>query len=188
MPNKVLILFAHPSLHHSRINKAMIDAVQGLDHVTVHDLYETYPEFYINVQHEQALLKTADLIVFHHPIHWYSAPPMIKLWQDVVLERGFAYDEGGDAIRDKDFMLALSTGGKEEAYQREGNNHFTLEELLYPYQAMSYRCGLRYHKPFLIHGSYHRLDENIQVYAMHYRQLLNNYVIQGVAALQDEKY
>lgn len=79
MPNKVLILFAHPSLHHSRINKAMIDAVQGLDDVTVHDLYETYPEFYINVQHEQALLKTADLIVFHHPIHWYSAPPMIKL-------------------------------------------------------------------------------------------------------------
>jgi len=183
MPKQILILFAHPAVHNSRVNKAMVDAIADLEHVVIHDLYETYPDFYINIKKEQSALKQADLVVFHHPFFWYGPPPMVKLWQDVVLTRGFAYGINGSMLHNKDFMLAISTGGKEQAYQREGNNHFTIDELLFPYQAMSYRCGLQYHSPFVIHGSYNLSNEDILAHADRFRNLLVQYGEAGATAL-----
>ena len=89
MSRHVLILIAHPALHRSRINKTMLNQVTGLDNITVQNLYESYPDFYIDVHREQALLLNTDLVVFQHPMYWYSAPPLLKLWQDVVLEGEF---------------------------------------------------------------------------------------------------
>jgi glutathione-regulated potassium-efflux system ancillary protein KefF len=61
----------------------------------VHSLYDLYPDFDIDVDAEQAALKHADLVVWMHPIYWYSVPAMLKHWFDVVLLRGWAYGEGG---------------------------------------------------------------------------------------------
>ena len=76
MPSKphILILFAHLALQQSRINSAMAGAIRGMEGVTFHDLLEAYPDFYIDVETERRLLAHSDLIVFHHPIYWYSAP------------------------------------------------------------------------------------------------------------------
>ena len=43
--NRVLVLFAHPALEKSRVNRRLIRAAQGLEGVTFHDLYEAYPDF-----------------------------------------------------------------------------------------------------------------------------------------------
>ena len=51
--NRILILFAHPALQKSRINRVFISAVQDVEAVTFHDLYEAYPEFDILVPEEQ---------------------------------------------------------------------------------------------------------------------------------------
>jgi glutathione-regulated potassium-efflux system ancillary protein KefG len=53
MPSRVLILFAHPALHRSRMNLAMMEAVRDLEGVTFHDLYELYPDLHIDVATEQ---------------------------------------------------------------------------------------------------------------------------------------
>ncbi len=53
---KILVLFAHPYPQHSRINVAMVKVIRNLPHVTLHDLYEAYPDFHIDVKREQALL------------------------------------------------------------------------------------------------------------------------------------
>ncbi|MBP0656770.1 hypothetical protein J8J20_23120, partial [Mycobacterium tuberculosis] len=45
MPQKILVLFAHPAYRRSRSNRALRFAAEALDGVTLHDLYETYPEF-----------------------------------------------------------------------------------------------------------------------------------------------
>ena len=37
---RVLILFAHPVLERSRVNRRLLDGVRDLEGVTVHDLYE----------------------------------------------------------------------------------------------------------------------------------------------------
>ncbi|MFZ5786262.1 MAG: NAD(P)H-dependent oxidoreductase, partial [Acidobacteriota bacterium] len=69
--DKVLILFAHPALQSSRVNRRLVEAVKGIEGVTLRDLYEAYPDFDVDVPHEQSLLERHDLIVLQHPFYWY---------------------------------------------------------------------------------------------------------------------
>jgi len=80
--NNILILFAHPALQKSRVNSRLIKYVRDIDGVTFHDLYEEYPDFHINIKREQKLLIESDIIVFHHPIFWFSVPAILKEWMD----------------------------------------------------------------------------------------------------------
>jgi len=90
---KTLLLLAHLAFERSLANAALLSAVEDLEHVTVHDLYETYPNFLINVDREQKLLLEHDRIVIQHPSFWYSTPSIVKEWFDLVLEYGWAYGE-----------------------------------------------------------------------------------------------
>jgi glutathione-regulated potassium-efflux system ancillary protein KefG len=161
-PNRILILFAHPALEKSRINRQLIRAIRGMDSVSIHDLYEQYPNFHIDVQVEQNLLLAHDIIVFQHPFYWYSSPALLKEWQDLVLEYGFAYGHHGTALRGKKFLSAITTGGSEQAYCRQGHNHFTIRELLAPFEQTARLCGMQYLPPFVIQGT-HQLQEAHQV-------------------------
>ena len=87
---KLLILFAHPRSSASVVQRAMLRAIDGLDGVTLADLYAEYPDFDIDVAREQDRLLAHDLIVLQHPFYWYSSPAIIKEWQDLVLENGWA--------------------------------------------------------------------------------------------------
>ena len=93
MPRKTLVVFVHPALHRSRVNAALARGIQDLPSLTFHDLYAAYPRHLIDVDREQALLLQHDVIVWQHPFYWYSCPSLLKEWQDVVLEHGFAYGE-----------------------------------------------------------------------------------------------
>jgi glutathione-regulated potassium-efflux system ancillary protein KefG len=159
---RILILFAHPALEKSRVNRHLIQAVGELEAVTVHDLYEAYPDFHINVKYEQNLLLSHDVIVFQHPLYWYSSPAILKEWQDLVLEYDFAYGHQGTALAGKKFLSAITTGGTEDAYCREGDNRFSIRELLLPFEQTAYLCGMEYLPPFVIHGT-HRLREQHQI-------------------------
>jgi glutathione-regulated potassium-efflux system ancillary protein KefG len=160
MPGRVLILFAHPAPHKSRINRRLIASVRGLDNVTINDLYEEYPTFDINVRREQELLLAHDIIVFQHPFYWYSSPAILKEWEDLVLEYGFAYGAGGTKLQGKLFLTAITTGGPREAYRRAGFNFFTIRELLAPFEQSAKFCGMRYLPPFVIHGARQFKDES----------------------------
>jgi NAD(P)H-dependent FMN reductase len=133
MPGRVLILFAHPAPHKSRINRRLIASVQGVNDVTINDLYEEYPTFDINVQREQELLLAHDIIVFQHPFYWYSSPAILKEWEDLVLEYGFAYGAGGTKLHGKLVLTAITIIAHAQAYRhvieglRDGN--FNLDEI-----------------------------------------------------------
>lgn len=171
---EVLILHAHPSAESSRANRALRDAVADLAGVTVHDLYECYPDFFIDVAREQALLREHAAIVFQHPFYWYSCPPLLKEWMDRVLEHGFAYGEGGEALRGKHFLQAVTTAGNEGRYQRGGLNHFTMRELLRPFEQSAHLCGLVTHAPFVVHGV-RSLDEvQLAACAQRYRAVIGD--------------
>jgi glutathione-regulated potassium-efflux system ancillary protein KefG len=170
---QILILFAHPALEKSRVNRRLIRAVRDLDGVYIHDLYETYPSFNINVKAEQDLLLAHDVIVFHHPFYWYSSPAILKEWQDLVLEYGFAYGQEGQALHGKQVLSAITTGGGEKAYCAQGYNRFTLRELLVPFEQTAILCGMEYLPPFVVHGT-HGLQEQHQIdrYADAYRRVI----------------
>jgi putative NADPH-quinone reductase len=171
----ILVLFAHLAIHRSRINRALVQAIRGLEGVLVHDLLEAYPDFYVDVERERALLRAADLVVFQHPIYWYSTPAILKHWQDVVLTRGFAYGEGGTALHGKDFLQVVSTGALAEAYRPDGVHARPLAEYLAPVQQMACFCGLRPLPPLVAYGGHGLPDETIAAHAQRYRDLLQSY-------------
>ncbi len=70
--------------------------------------------------------------MWHHPIYWYSCPPLLKQWIDLVLEVGWAYGKGGEQLRGKWILNAVSSGGSREVYQEEGRNRYTLRQFLAP--------------------------------------------------------
>jgi glutathione-regulated potassium-efflux system ancillary protein KefG len=150
---RILLLFAHPVLERSRVNRRLLDAVRDLDGLTINDLYEVYPTMSINVAREQELLLAHDVIVFQHPFYWYSTPSILKEWQDLVLEHGWAYGKGGTHLRGKITLNAITTGGPETAYHRDGYNRFTIRELLVPWEQTAHLCGMKFLAPFAVHAA-----------------------------------
>lgn len=154
---RVLVLFAHPAFHRSRVQRALLEAASTVDGVTVHDVYEAYPDFDIDVPHEQALLTAHDVIVWQHPLFWYSTPAIVKQWEDLVLEHGWAYGREGRALQGKTWLHAVSAGGGEAAYTPEGRNRHTIMQLLAPLAQTARLCGMTWLPPFVVHGT-HVLD------------------------------
>ncbi|MGE0402889.1 MAG: NAD(P)H-dependent oxidoreductase [Kofleriaceae bacterium] len=150
---RVLVLFAHPVLERSRVNKRLVAEIDGMENVFIHDLYEVYPTLDIDVRREQQLLLDHDVIVFQHPFYWYSAPAVMKEWQDLVLEHGWAYGKGGHKLKGKITFNAITTGGPESAYTKGGYNRFTVRELLTPFDQTAHLCGMRYLAPFVVHAA-----------------------------------
>ena len=58
---RILVLLAHPSLDRSEVNRPMAEAIDGLDGITLIDLYAEYPDFQINIDREQAQLIAHDV-------------------------------------------------------------------------------------------------------------------------------
>lgn len=158
-PRRILVQLAHPLLEHSRTIRQLAAVAGATEGVTVNDLYELYPGFDIDVRAEQAALLAHDVVVFLHPFFWYSVPALLKQWQDLVLEHGWAYGAGGLALRRKLTFNVIATGGPAAAYQRTGYNRFTMRELLLPWEQTAYLCGMRYLAPFVVHGALRRVDE-----------------------------
>jgi len=169
---KILILFAHPALEKSRVNRVLIESISDLAGVTFHDLYEAYPNFDIDVKREQQLLVDNDLIVFQHPFFWYSTPSMLKEWQDLVLEHGWAYGTGCDALRGKLAMNALTAGGRESTYQPGGLAGLTVSNLLNPMRYTARLCGMDYLSPFIAHGTHAMKPDEFKSHARDYRRLI----------------
>ena len=159
MPNKILILFAHPSQHRSEINMPLIRASSEVENVTIVDLYAEYPNHYIDIDLEQQRLREHDVIVFMFPLYWYSTPSILKEWQDLVLEYGFAYGHDGTALHGKTLLCAITAGGTENAYQTHGYNHYSIRELLRPIEQTATLCGLDYLPPYALFGSRTALED-----------------------------
>ena len=125
----VLILYAHPYPQHSRAGKALLDAVGDLPGLETRSLYDLYPDFDIDVAAEQAALTRAELVVWLHPVYWYSVPSMLKHWFDVVLLRGWAYGKEGNALRGKRCLWAAEAEARLAAWM--GDAAVPAEALLF---------------------------------------------------------
>jgi len=155
---RTLVIYAHRNPESSRVNRVLLNAAAALPQVTVHDLMANYGDFRIDVAREQRLLLEHDAIVFQFPLYWYSTPAILKEWQDAVLAYGFAYGSGGDKLHGKKLLIATTSGGPANAYQPNGNNKFTMDELLRPLQATANLTGMALQPIFATHGA-RMLDE-----------------------------
>lgn len=170
---KTLVILAHPNIKESRLNKVLIDAVSGENHVTIRDLYSTYGRTgEIDVKKEQELLLAHERIIFQFPFYWFSTPSLLKEWQDKVLDYGFAYGVDGDKLANKEFKLAVTTGSPEYAYQAGAYDHASMSELLKPLQITALFTGMIYTAPFRVHGALKIKDEELAQKALEYKALM----------------
>ncbi|QHM73542.1 General stress protein 14 [Mixta intestinalis] len=75
---KVLLLYAHPESQDSIANRVLLQPAQQLSHVTVHDLYAHYPDFFIDIHHEQQLLRGASNYRFPASPLYLELPGIVK--------------------------------------------------------------------------------------------------------------
>lgn len=170
--SQILVLFAHPALEKSRVQRYLLKAIGGLKNVTINDLYERYPDFDIDVQKEKKLLLAHDIIIWQHPFYWYSSPALLKQWQDLVLEHGWAYGKNGTALTGKKVFNVLTSGGTSGAYKKGGYNRYSIHEYLKPFEQTANLCGMNYWPPFWIPGVHKMEKEKIDQYCTLYRELL----------------
>ncbi|MGL5146937.1 MAG: NAD(P)H-dependent oxidoreductase [Plesiomonas shigelloides] len=190
--NSVLVLYAHPASHHSEIIAPMYRIACDTPGVTCIDLYALYPTFNINIQAEQQRLMAHQTVIFLFPLYWYSTPSMLKEWQDLVLEYGFAYglnaDKGihGDKLKGKTLLCALSAGGTEHAYQPGGANRHLLRALLSPLEQTAQLIGMVFLPPFALFGARSAVDKGrLPEHLARWQRLLTT-LVAGV--LPDEEY
>ena len=159
MPD-ILVIAAHPHLEHSRVNRALMQAARQLpaERLQLRDLYALYPDYIVDIEAEKAALAAAKLVVWLHPIHWYSMPPLMKLWLDDVLAFGWAYGPCGEALQGNDLWLVLSTGGPESSYRPDSYNRYFFDAFLPPYDQTAALTGMRLLPPLVQHGA-HRVDD-----------------------------
>lgn len=189
-PRKILVLFFHPRFEDSHANRLLASAAASLEGVTFRDLYELYPDFNIDINTEKDLLLLHDIIVWQHPFFWYSCPPLMKQWIDLVLEHGWAYGRGGDKLAGKMVLQAITSAGGFDVYQPGGRNRFTYRTLLSPFDQTVRLCQMHYLPPFIVPRA-HRLSPGemkpyVDAYLRNLRGLRDN--VWTAEALQAYEY
>lgn len=168
----IALIYAHPHPARSRANRVLLDSARSAAGVTVRSLYDTYPDFEIDVDAERRLITQAKLIVWQHPIMWYTAPALLKLWFDTVLAHGWAYGEGGTALAGKSCLWVTTTGAPPDGYTTSGIHRHPFEAFV-PVMEMTARyCGMHWLEPIVVHGA-HQIDAaELQSHASRYRAAL----------------
>ena len=174
---QILVIAAHPQLEHSCTTRRLLQAAVEIDpaRVAVRDLYSLYPDYLVDVAAEQAALATARLVVWLHPVHWYSMPPLMKLWLDEVFAFRWAYGPGGRALYGKHLWLVASTGGLEDSYRPDGYNRYFFDAFLHPYDQTAALTGMRWLPPLLLHGAHQADEAALQAHAALFAQLLQSW-------------
>ena len=155
---KTTIFLFHPDLKESSVNQALIKNIT----IEVRNIYELYPDETINIKAEQDALLRSDRIVFQFPMYWYSVPPLMKKWFDLVLEHGWA----------KEVLIAVSTGARLADYQFGSKQNHTINEYLLPLFATFALTRMKILQPFIIDGSLYITNTELTARATKYKKLI----------------
>lgn len=170
-----LLVVAHPRLDSSVVNAGLLDGLEGAAGIDLHDLYETYPDYQIDVAAEQERLASYPLIVLQFPLFWYSMPSLLKEWFDLVWLHGFAYGRGSSVLIGKRLLCVVTTGGDAASYGAGGHNGYAIEEFLRPLERTAALCRMRWSPPFVLHDAPRMRGDRLSVAALAYRERLRSY-------------
>ncbi|RWX54450.1 glutathione-regulated potassium-efflux system ancillary protein KefG [Photobacterium chitinilyticum] len=168
---RILVIYAHPDPQESVANREMLKGIDDLEHVTVHDLYAAYPDFFIDINHERKLIRQHDIIVFQHPLYMYSCPALLKEWMDVILSKGFAHGDGLET-KGKYWRSVITTGGAAEAYTPDGYNRCSIADILKPFELSADLCQMEWLEPLVLHWARRIPTRELEQHVQHYRRWL----------------
>ena len=173
LTSSVLVICAHPAMHRSEINRPMFDIASTINGVTAIDLYALYPNFHIDIVTEQRRLLDHQVIIFQFPLFWYSMPALLKEWQDLILQYGFAYGKGGNSLVGKQIICAISAGAQASAYSVTGDNHYPIANYLLPIEQTARLTQMQYHQPLVLYGAgLAKEDQRLASHLHHWQEFL----------------
>lgn len=112
---------------------------------------------------EMQKIEWCDLMVWQFPLWWFGLPAPLKGWVDRVFAMkriyggGRMYETG--VFRGKSALLSLTTGGPEEAYQKEGF-HGDINAILKPvHRGMLQFVGFDVLKPQIVYAPARMTDK-----------------------------
>lgn len=168
----IVVLQAHPYPDRSRANRLLTAAIADLPGVEIRWLYDLYPDFAIDVETEQRSMRRASTVVWQHPLFWYSAPALLKLWFEKVLTPGWAYGPGGTALQGKRCLWVITTGGAIGDYSPEGLHRHELESFLPVTRQTAQFCRMNWLEPLVVHDALRLEDDELARFALRYRERL----------------
>lgn len=175
----IALIYAHPHPARSRANRLLLEAARGVPSVIVRSLYDSYPDFEIDVAAERQLLVESQMIVWQHPLMWYSAPALQKLWFDTVLANGWATGEGGTALVGKTCLWVTTTGAASADYTPAGVHRFPFDAFVPAMEMTARYCGMHWLPPLVVHAA-HQIDAAaLQQHAAQYRQRLLSFIAEA---------
>lgn len=181
----ILVILAHPYLDRSHANRALGRAFEGLESVAVRSLYDLYPDFAIDAEAERAALAAASVVVWQHPIYWYTVPALLKLWFEKVLTHGWAWGRGGDALRGKRCLWVVTTGGDDGDYRSAGIHGHDFEDFAPVVRQTAEFCGMTWLEPVVIHEARRLGAAELEALAERYRARLLALAGEGDAVDED---
>ena len=172
---KILVIATHPNIKESKVNKIWIEALKKENNITIRFLDEIYKENkMIDIEQEKKFLEKAERVVFQFPFYWYNMPALMREYFDKVFEYGWAYGPNGDALKEKEFLVALSIGAPEYSYMGGSYNNFPITELLRPLEATANALQMVYLPYFALFNTPRLSDDEVESSANRYIKHINN--------------
>jgi glutathione-regulated potassium-efflux system ancillary protein KefF len=168
----ILVVQAHPYPDRSRANRVLARAIDRLEGVEVRSLYDLYPDFSIDVDAEQKALGAARVVVWQHPLYWYSCPALLRLWFEKVLTAGWAYGPGGTALHGKRCFWVVTTGADAQGYTATGVHRHPFEVFVPVVRQTAEFCGMVWQEPLVVHGAHTIAMAELEQHGRQYRDRL----------------
>lgn len=169
---RCLLVVAHPRLDRSIVNAALLAGLAGNERVDVHDLYQVYPDYQIDVLTEQDSLSRYSVIGLQFPLFWYSMPSLLKEWFDLVWLHGFAYGRGSSKLVGKHLFCAVSTGGDAQSYSAGGHNGYPINDFMRPLERTAALCQMHWSAPYILHDTPAMHGDRLRAATQTYREYI----------------
>ncbi|CAI2647638.1 Glutathione-regulated potassium-efflux system ancillary protein KefG [Apilactobacillus kunkeei] len=181
---KTLVLVSHPEYDNSMTEAFLKQCQSDIENVDWVVLDNIQTDFTFDKEQEQQRLAQYDRILFQFPMYWYSAPALMKRYEDDVFTKNFiAYEQEG-ALKGKEMGIITTLGDPIKDYQVGGREGFSISELLKPYQAIAQRGKMKFLKPFVISQFAYMTDAQKQKLLIDYRSYLTNDNFDSFSSLQ----
>lgn len=166
---KTLIIVSRPNIEESTVQNFLKASLPKDENIS----WNYVDNNEVNIELEQRLLLENDRIIFQFPLYWYSVPFEMKRWIDLVLDGDFTFS-GNNLLEGKELGVVVSTGIAEKQFQAGGKEHFSISEILRPFEMMANKLKMKYLKPIVISQFEYKSDiekMNLLIEYQQYSQL-----------------
>lgn len=131
-----------------------------------------------DITSEMQKVQDAELVIFHFPVWWFSAPAILKGWFDRVLAMGVAWDTNNTYqngyFRGKNALVVATAGSPESDFQPLGLHKATLKQMLHPIlHGTLASCGFQVIEPYLAHNAHDMSPDDLHNTIEGYREYLS---------------